>query len=288
MIKLGEIMKTNSKNELYDALSKKKAVPHFNINNLEWTKWILEVCQEMQEPVVLGVSEGASRYMGGFETISCMVNGLINDLKITIPVCLHVDHATSFETCKEAIDHGFTSVMIDGSRHNLEDNIALTKQVVAYAHPRGVWVEGEVGAIGGSEDGLDNELAYAKVEDCITFVKETAVDSLAPALGSVHGLYKGEPHLDFTRMKEISERLKIPLVLHGGTGIPDDLIRKAISCGIAKINVNTEFQVAWHNAVLPFVRDNPLVYDPRKVIKSGEPAMKDAVRNKIELFRNEK
>ncbi len=279
-------MLVNSKEMLQNAKKGHYAVPHFNINNLEWTKYILEIAEQTKTPLILGVSEGAMKYMGGFDVIFNLVQGLIEDLGITTDICLHVDHGSSFEVCKKAIDAGFTSVMIDGSKHSLEENIALTKQVVAYAHPKNVTVEGEIGAIGGEEDGVANTSLYAKLEDCVKFYQETGIDSIAPALGSVHGLYKGEPKLDFDTMQKINEALPIPLVLHGGTGIPDDLIKKAISCGISKININTELQIAWHNGMMDFVKNNPDQYDPRKVIASGEQSLKEAAIRKIELFQN--
>lgn len=279
-------MLVNSKEILLAAKNGHYAVPHFNINNLEWTKYILEEMEQLQKPVILGVSEGACKYMGGFDVIVGMVKGLLKDLNITIPVCLHVDHGTSFETCQKAIDAGFTSVMIDASRLPLEENIRLTKEVVDYAHSRGVTVEAEIGHIGGTEDNITNTSNNAHLDECITLVKETNIDSLAPALGSVHGLYKGEPNLDFKTMKEISEHLEVPLVLHGGTGIPEYQIKEAISCGINKININTELQIAWHDAVSKFIEENPNIYDPRKVIGSGEKAIKEKIEEKVNLFMN--
>lgn len=276
-------MLENMKNMLEKAKKEKYAVPHLNINNLEWAKYILEECQELNSPVILGVSEGAAKYMGGYNVISGMVNGLLKDLNITIPVALHLDHGSSFETCKKAIDAGFSSVMIDGSKLNLEDNIKVTKEVITYAESKNVSVEAEIGCIGGSEDGVSNEILHAKTEDCVKIVNETNLCTLAPALGSVHGIYKGEPNLNFERMKEISEKTNLPLVLHGGTGIPDDKIKMAISCGISKINVNTELQLAWHGALKNFVLNND-AYDPRKVIGSGELAIKEAVKAKVILF----
>ena len=276
-------MLENMKNMLEKAKKEKYAVPHLNINNLEWAKYILEECQELNSPVILGVSEGAAKYMGGYNVISGMVNGLLKDLNITIPVALHLDHGSSFETCKKAIDAGFSSVMIDGSKLNLEDNIKVTKEVIAYAESKNVSVEAEIGCIGGSEDGVSNEILHAKTEDCVKIVNETNLCTLAHALGSVHGIYKGEPNLNFERMKEISEKTNLPLVLHGGTGIPDDKIKMAISCGISKINVNTELQLAWHGALKKFVLNND-AYDPRKVIGSGESAIKEAIKAKVILF----
>ena len=278
-------MLVNFNEMLQKAKKEHYAVPHFNINNLEWTKYILEECQELNVPVILGVSEGAAKYMGGFETIANMVKGLLNDLNITIPVCLHVDHGQSFETCKKAIDAGFTSVMIDASKKELEENIRITKEVVDYAHQKGVSVEAEVGHIGGTEDNITSEETNATLEECLSITNNTGIDALAPALGSVHGFYKGEPNLDFERMKLINETLSIPLVLHGGSGIPDDKIEKAIACGTSKINVNTELQVAWTSAVRSFLKEDDKQYDPRKVIGSGEKAMKNKIREKVQLFK---
>ena len=277
-------MLVNMKEMLNKADSGKYAVPHFNINNLEWTRFILEECQELNSPVILGVSEGAIKYMGGYKTVSNLVKSLISDLNITIPVALHLDHGSSYESCVKAIDNGFTSVMIDASKYPLEENINITKQVVLYVKDKNVTVEAEVGAVGGEEDGVADELAYAKIEDAVKLVDSTNIDFLAPALGSVHGIYKGKPKLDFERMIKIHELIKLPLVLHGGSGIPDELIKKSISCGITKININTELQIAWSNAVRIFLNENDKVYDPRKIIKGGEIAMKEMIKEKIILF----
>lgn len=281
-------MLVNAKNILEKAKEGNYAVAHFNINNLEWAKFILEECQQCSKPVILGVSEGAIKYMGGYHVVSDMVKALDTDLNITVPVVLHLDHGSSFDSCKKAIESGFTSVMIDASKFPLEENIAITKSVVDMARKYNVTVEAEVGCVGGEEDGVANELAYAKVEDCITFVKETAIDFLAPALGSVHGLYKGEPKLDFERMQKIKKETGLPLVLHGGTGIPDDMIQKAIASGICKININTELQIVFSNAVRKGLKENESVYDPRKIIKMGEEAMKSKIKQKLFLFSFEK
>lgn len=260
------------------------AVPHFNINNLEWTKYILEACEERKSPVILGVSEGAAKYMGGYNVVTNIVKGLIKDLNITIPVAIHLDHGSSFEVCKKAIDAGFTSVMIDASRFSLEENIQITKQVVKYAKRKKVSVEAEIGHIGGSEDGISSDLMYATVDDSLELYKNTKIDFLAPALGSVHGLYKGEPKINFDRMKEIKEKLNIPLVLHGGTGLPDKIIKDSIKCGICKININTELQIAWTKGVREKLNSDSNVYDPRKVISAGEKNIKEAITNKIILL----
>ena len=277
-------MLVNFKEMLKKKKKGKYAVPHLNINDLEWTKYILEKCNELQVPVILGVSEGAAKYMGGYNAVVGMVKGLMKDLNITIPVCLHVDHGSTKEACIKAIDAGFTSVMIDASRHELEENIRITKEVVDYAHERGVSVEAEVGHIGGTEDNITSSATNATLEDCLALYENTGIDSIAPALGSVHGFYKGEPNLDFETMKVINENLPIPLVLHGGTGIPDDKIEKAISCGISKININTELQSVWSKAVRKFLEENKEVYDPRKIIGSGEAAMKNRIEEIVTLF----
>jgi len=263
------------------------AVPHFNINNLEWTKYILEECQKEDIPVILGVSDGAATYMGGYDVIYGMVTGLIKDLGITIPVCLHVDHGCT-ETCKKAIDAGFTSVMIDASKLELNENIRVTKEIVDLAHSKGVSVEAEVGHIGGTEDNITSTETNATLDECIALYQGTGIDAIAPALGSVHGFYKGEPNLDFDRMRLINETLPIPLVLHGGSGIPDDKIEQAIASGTSKINVNTELQDVWAKAVRKKLEEDKDVYDPRKVIGSGEQAIKDKISKKIKLFKTKR
>lgn len=275
-------MLVNMKDMLYKAMNGKYAVPQFNINNLEWTRFILEECQNNNSPVILGVSEGAAKYMGGYKTVADMVKDLIDYLNITVPVCLHLDHGSNFLTVKDAIDSGFTSVMIDASQYELDKNIEITKEVVRYSKKFNITVEGEIGHVG-SDKNPDNEgIIYADIDDCVKYCQESGVDFLAPALGSVHGLYKGEAKLNFDRMLEISKLTNLPLVLHGGTGIDDEKIKKAISCGISKININTELQIAWSNAVKSKINDN--IYDPRKIIKLGEEALKTSVRNKIILL----
>lgn len=281
-------MLVNMTEMLHKAKAEKYAVGQFNINNLEWTKTILTVCEEMNSPVILGVSEGAARYMGGYKTVVGMVKGLLEDLNITVDVAIHLDHGSSFESCKKAIDAGFTSVMIDASKHPLEENIRLTKEVVDYAHARNVSVEAELGIVGGQEDDVVGEqIIYADKDECVQLVKETNVDFLAPALGSVHGPYKGEPKLGFKEMEEIKLATNVPLVLHGGTGIPDDKIRRAISCGTAKINVNTECQQAFARELRKLLANDDKVYDPRKIIGPATKGIADAVREKIKVFGSE-
>lgn len=267
----------------------KYAVPQFNVNNLEWAKFILEECEANKSPVILGISEGAIKYMGGYKTVANMLKALIADLKITIPVAIHLDHGSSVESCLSAISAGFSSVMIDASRNSLDLNIELTSKVVKVAHKYSVTVESEVGTISGSEDGITGSETFATIEECMAMYNKTKIDALAPALGSVHGLYKGEPNLQFKRMLEISNKIPTPLVLHGGSGIPDDKIREAINCGITKINVNTELQIAWAKDVRHFLATDSRTYDPRKIIKAGEKGLKKTVREKILLFgSNEK
>lgn len=269
---------------LKKAVEGKYAVGQFNINNLEWTRRILGTAQKNNAPVILGVSEGAAKYMGGFRTVVGMVKGLHEDLGITVPVAIHLDHGQSFENCKKALDAGFTSVMIDGSHHPIDENIAMTKQVVEYAHALGASVEAEVGTVGGQEDGVIGGIRYADKDECVRLVNEAGVDCLAPALGSVHGPYKGEPVLGFTEMAEIKEATNKPLVLHGGTGIPDDKIKRAISCGTCKINVNTECQLAFHKEIQKVLAENPKAYDPRKFIGPASQAISAAVEEKMNVF----
>ncbi|MCM1370695.1 MAG: class II fructose-1,6-bisphosphate aldolase [Clostridium sp.] len=275
-------MLTNMKEELEKAKQNKYAIPHFNINNLEWTKFILEECNYKKSPVILGVSESSVKYMGGYNTVSSMIIGLIKDLNIKVPVSLHLDHGTSVESCIDAINANFTSVMIDLSKYSLEENIKNTKIVTDYAHSKNVIVEAEIGYIGKNKISKDTE--YAKVNDAYKLVKETNIDLLAPALGSVHGFYKDKPNLDFKRMKEISLKTNLPLVLHGGSGIADDLIKISIQNGICKININTELQFEWAKEVKSFIEQNPDIYDPRKIIKSGEIAIKNKISEKLILL----
>lgn len=273
-------MLNKAKNEGY-------AVGQFNINNLEYTQAILKAAQEENSPVILGVSEGAAKYMGGFKTVVAMVKGLMEDYKITVPVAIHLDHGSSFEKCVEAMYAGFTSVMIDGSHLPLDENIALTKKVVDVAHVLGVSVEAELGRIGGQEDDLvveDAEAMYAIPAECERLVRETGVDCFAPALGSVHGPYKGEPKLGFDRMKEIMELTGVPLVLHGGTGIPLKDIQKAISLGTAKINVNTENQITSTKTVRQILAEKPDLYDTRKFMGPARDTIKETVIGKIREF----
>jgi len=269
---------------LNKALEGKYAVGQFNINNLEWTQAILGAAQEEQSPVILGVSEGAARHMGGFYTVVKMVEGLVHDMKITVPVAIHLDHGSSVEKCKEAIDAGFTSVMIDDSHSPIDTNIETTKAVVEYAHAKGVSVEAEVGTVGGQEDDVIGDVMYAKLDDCVRIVKETGIDTLAPALGSVHGPYKGEPNLGFKEMEEIRDATNLPLVLHGGTGIPTHDIEKAISLGTSKINVNTENQISFAKVVREVLAEKPEAYDPRVFIAPGREAIKQTVIGKMREF----
>lgn len=273
-------MLNKAKNEGY-------AVGQFNINNLEYTQAILQAAQAENSPVILGVSEGAAKYMGGFKTVVAMVKGLMEYYEMTVPVAIHLDHGSSFEKCVEAMYAGFTSVMIDGSHYPLEENIALTKRVVDVAHTIGISVEAELGRIGGQEDDLvvdDAEAMYAIPAECDRLVSETGVDCFAPALGSVHGPYKGEPKLGFDRMKEVMELTGVPLVLHGGTGIPTKDIQKAISLGTAKINVNTENQITSTKTVRKVLEEKPDLYDTRKFMGPARDTIKETVIGKIREF----
>lgn len=261
------------------------AVGQFNINNLEYTQAILQAAEEEKSPVILGVSEGAARYMGGFKVCVAMTKALMEEYKTTVPVAIHLDHGSSFDKCKEAVDAGFTSVMIDASHHPYEENIEITSKVVEYAHANGVSVEAELGTVGGQEDDVVADgVIYADVEECKDLVKRTNIDCLAPALGSVHGPYKGEPNLGFKEMEEIGKETGMPLVLHGGSGIPLHDIQKAISLGTAKINVNTENQITSTKAVREVLAADKEVYDPRKYLGPAREAIKETVIGKIREF----
>ncbi len=277
-------MLVNLSNMLEKARKEKYAVAHFNTNNLEWTKAILEACEDEKSPVIIGVSAGAAKYMGGFKAVSGMVSGMVESLNISVPVALHLDHGTSYDVCKDAIDAGFTSVMIDASKFDLEENIKITKQVVEYAKERNVTVEAELGHVGGEEDGVIGGIIYADKDECVKLVSETGITCLAPALGSVHGPYKGEPKLGFEEMEAISNATQIGLVLHGGSGIPDHQIKKSISLGTVKINVNTEKQQAFTKAVREVLANDDKVYDPRKYLGPGSEAIKAVCVEKIRLF----
>jgi fructose-bisphosphate aldolase class II len=275
----------NMKKMLEKAKKENYAVGQFNINNLEWTKTILTVSEELNSPIILGVSEGAAKYMGGYRTVVGMVKGLIADLNITVDVAIHLDHGSDFENCKKAVDAGFTSVMIDASHHPLAENIELTKQVVDYAHARGVSVEAELGTVGGQEDTtVTSGIKYADVNECAKLVKEADLDCLAPALGSVHGPYKGEPKLGFKEMEAIKRSTNKPLVLHGGTGIPDEMIKRAIACGTCKINVNTECQMAFARELRKLLASDATVYDPRKILGPAAKGIAAAVKEKMQVF----
>ncbi|MEH7222200.1 class II fructose-bisphosphate aldolase [Bacillus sp. JJ1566] len=261
------------------------AVGQFNLNNLEFTQAILQAAQEENSPVILGVSEGAGRYMGGFNTVVAMVKALMEDYKVTVPVAIHLDHGSSFENCAKAIHAGFTSVMIDASHHPFEENIEITSKVVELAHFHGVSVEAELGTVGGQEDDVIAEgVIYADVNECVELVNRTGIDCLAPALGSVHGPYKGEPNLGFAEMEEIGKKTGLPLVLHGGTGIPTKDIQKSISLGTAKINVNTENQIASAKAVRETLAVKTEEYDPRKYLGPARDAIRETVKGKMREF----
>lgn len=272
---------------LRKALAEKYAVGQFNVNNLEFAQAILQAAEEERSPVILGVSEGAGKYMGGYLVVVRMVEGLLQEYGTTVPVAIHLDHGSTFESCVKAVRAGFTSVMIDGSHHPLEENIALTRSVVALAHAVGVSVEAELGRVGGQEDDLsvaEAEAAYAVPSECARLVRETGIDCLAPALGSVHGPYKGKPHLGFDRMKTIAETTGLPLVLHGGTGIPLEDVRRAISLGTAKVNVNTENQLASVRRIREVLLANPDLYDPRKYLGPAREAIRETVKGLMRDF----
>ncbi|WDF51889.1 class II fructose-1,6-bisphosphate aldolase [Paenibacillus sp. KACC 21273] len=260
------------------------AVGQYNINGVQWVQAILRAAQAEQAPVILAASDRLVSFLGGYALIAAIVDKSIQELSITVPVALHLDHGMSVEHCKQAIDNGFSSVMIDGSHYPIEQNIAMTLEVVKYASSFGVSVEAEVGTVGGMEDGLIGGIQYADPLECDRLVKETGVDALAAALGSVHGPYQGEPVLGFAEMKHIADLTGVPLVLHGGSGIPAHQIRQAIELGHAKINVNTECIQAWASAVRTVLNQNPQLYDPSHILTPGTEAVQQVVQNKMQEF----
>ena len=274
-----------SMNEFLPAAKEKKfAVGQFNMNNLEFAQAITQAAMEERSPFIFGVSEGAIKYMGLEYTVAiaeaaAKVSGL--------PIALHLDHGSSFDVVMKCIRAGFTSVMFDGSHLPFEENVRLTKEIVKVAHAMGVSVEGELGTIGGVEDDLvvdDADAMLAKPEEAIRFYEETGVDCLAIAVGTAHGMYKGEPHIRFDIIEEVTRNIPVPVVLHGGSGVPDEMIRKVIQAGVGKINVNTENQVACTAAIREVLEKDEKVYDPRKYLGPGREAMVEVVRAKIRLF----
>ena len=264
------------------------AVGQFNINNLEWTKSILLTAQELQSPVILGVSEGAGKYMCGYTTIVGMVKGMINELGITVPVALHLDHG-SYEGAKKCIEAGFSSILFAGSHYPIDENSANTKELVELAHSKGISVEAEVGAIGGEEDGVIGKGECADPKEC-KMIADLGVDILAAGIGNIHGVYPANwEGLSFETLAAVKEAVgDMPLVLHGGTGIPDDQITKAISLGVAKINVNTECQLVFAEATRKYIEAGKdkqgKGFDPRKLLAPGAEAIKAKVKEKMELF----
>lgn len=264
------------------------AVPAININNLEWTKAALLQAEEMKSPILLAVSEGAGKYMTGYKTIVGMVNGMLEELNITVPVALHLDHG-SFEGAKECIEAGFTSVMYDGSHLPFEENLAQTKAIVELAHSKGVSVEAEVGSIGGEEDGIIGTGELADPAECKTIV-DTGIDFLAAGIGNIHGKYpENWAGLSFETLEAIKAATgSIPLVLHGGSGIPEDQIKKAIALGVSKINVNTECQLVFAEATRKYIESGKDLegkgFDPRKLLAPGTDAIRATVKEKIEMM----
>ena len=281
-------MLVNAADMLKKAKAGHYAVGHFNINNLEWTKAILLTAKELRSPVILGVSEGAGKYMGGYHVVVNMVNGLLKDLDIDVPVALHLDHG-SYEGCYKCIEAGFSSIMFDGSHYPIAENIEKTKELVKAAHDRGLSIEAEVGAIGGEEDGVVGKGECADPNECKQ-IADLGVDFLAAGIGNIHGKYpEGWPGLRFDVLDAIQQKTgAMPLVLHGGTGIPADMIKKAIELGVSKINVNTECQLSFADATRKYIEAGKDLegkgFDPRKLLAPGTDAIKATVKEKMELF----
>lgn len=281
-------MLVSAKEMLDKAKAGHYAVGQFNINNLEWTKSILTTAQELNSPVILGVSEGAGKYMGGYKTVVGMVNGLMEDLGITVPVALHLDHG-SYDHCYKCLEAGFSSIMFDGSHYPIEENIEKTKELVAAAHAKGVSLEAEVGSIGGEEDGVVGTGECADPQECKA-IADLGIDFLAAGIGNIHGKYpENWQGLSFDTLDAIQQLTgDMPLVLHGGTGIPADMIQKGISLGVAKINVNTECQLSFAAATREYIEAGKdkegKGFDPRKLLAPGAAAIKATVKEKMELF----
>ncbi|MCT4543958.1 MAG: class II fructose-1,6-bisphosphate aldolase [Vallitalea sp.] len=281
-------MLVSAKEMLNKAREGKYAVGQFNINNLEWTKAVLLTAQENNSPVILGVSEGAGKYMGGYKTIVGMVNGMLEELNITVPVALHLDHG-SYNGALKVIEAGFSSVMFDGSHYAIDENIEKTTEIIKIAGEKGISVEAEVGSIGGEEDGVVGAGEVADPSECKS-IADLGVTMLAAGIGNIHGKYpENWKGLDFDVLAKINEMTgDMPLVLHGGTGIPEDMIKKAISLGVSKINVNTECQLTFAAATRKYIEEGKdLVgkgFDPRKVLAPGFEAIKATVKEKMELF----
>ena len=281
-------MLVSAKEMLDKAKAGHYAVGQFNINNLEWTKAILQTAQENNSPVILGVSEGAGKYMCGYKTVVGMVNGMLEEMKITVPVALHLDHG-SYEGCLACIEAGFSSVMFDGSHYPIEENIAKTKELVELCHAKGISIEAEVGAIGGEEDGVVGKGECADPNEC-KMIADLGVDFLAAGIGNIHGKYPANwQGLSFETLDAIQQLTgELPLVLHGGTGIPTDMIKKSIDLGVSKINVNTECQLSFAAATREYVEagkdQQGKGYDPRKLLAPGAAAIKATVKEKMEIF----
>ena len=281
-------MLVSAKEMLTKAKAGKYAVGQFNINNLEWTKSILLTAEELKSPVILGVSEGAGKYMTGYKTVAAMVSAMIEELGITVPVALHLDHG-SYEGAKACIEAGFSSIMFDGSHYPIEENIAKTKELVAICEEKGLSIEAEVGSIGGEEDGVVGKGECADPDEC-KMVADLGVTMLAAGIGNIHGKYPANwEGLSFETLDAIQAKTgDMPLVLHGGTGIPEDMIKKAISLGVAKINVNTECQLSFADATRKYIEAGKDLegkgFDPRKLLAPGAEAIKATVKEKMELF----
>lgn len=281
-------MLVSAKDMLEKARDGKYAVGQFNINNLEWTKAVLATAQELNSPVILGVSEGAGKYMTGYKTVVGMVNGMMEEMNITVPVALHLDHG-GFDGCLKCIEAGFSSVMFDGSHYPIEENIAKTTELVKICKEKGLSLEAEVGSIGGEEDGVVGAGECADPDECKA-IADLGIDFLAAGIGNIHGKYPANwPGLSFETLAAVKEKVgDMPLVLHGGTGIPADMIKKAISLGVAKINVNTECQLSFAAATREYIEagkdQQGKGFDPRKLLAPGTEAIKATVKEKMELF----
>ncbi|PTG48061.1 ketose-bisphosphate aldolase [Staphylococcus cohnii] len=272
---------------LNNAKNKEFAIPQVNLNEIDWIDPIIKAASNMESPIIIATSDNIVDLLGGYKFICQTIRNKIHSMQVNIPIKIHLDHSTSIENCKKAVDAGYDSVMFDGSKLDIVDNVKKTFEVATYAHKKGVAVEGEVGGVGGKEDGIEDTIKYASIDDCITLSKKANIDILAPALGSAHGEYKGQPNLNFKLMEQINNTLHQALALHGATGISDTDLKHAIRLGHAKINFNTEVKKAWTEALRTVLNNNPSLYEPQNIIQPCKQAIEDTVSNLIKKCNSE-
>ncbi|WP_278926044.1 class II fructose-bisphosphate aldolase [Staphylococcus auricularis] len=272
---------------LREAKANHYAVPQININDAMWIEPILKAAMSMRSPIIIATSDKLTDAFGGYHFIAQTIKQTIQTMDVDIPAMIHLDHSLSVDHCKQAVEAGYDSVMFDGSKLSIDDNVTYTSEVVEAAHPQGIAVEGEIGGVGGQEDGIEGEVKYARLEDCLRLVNEAQADVIAPALGSAHGEYKGEPKLGFDLMSEINDAVQVPLALHGATGISEDDLTHAIQLGHAKINFNTEVKKAWAQKLREVLDNDPSLYEPQSIIQPAKDAIEAAVTRLIQTCHSD-